>query len=89
MSATLNDQTKVSVLCHAATRHLGKGTEAAVGAIIQVLTGLRYAVLYKDIVKHSHVTKDFLIGRSKKVAMCFLFVLFFLMIYCSSKLLVS
>ena len=57
VSAALNDQTKISVLLHAVTKHLGKGTEAAIGAACSIFEALRLSVLYKDIVKDGDLTK--------------------------------
>ena len=61
-SSVLSCQTNISMLLHTATKHFGKGTDAAIGACVQVLEYVRLAIVYKDIVKESHVTKEFLIG---------------------------
>ena len=54
------------MLLHTATKHFGKGTDAAIGACVQVLAGLRLGIVYKDVVKDSHITKEFLIGGRNK-----------------------
>ena len=54
------------MLLHTTTKHFGKGTEAAIGACVQVLAGLRLGIVYKDVVKDSHITKEFLIGGRSK-----------------------
>lgn len=69
VSSALNDQTKISMLCNTASKHFGgKGSEAAFGAIIELFKVLRVALLYKDIKRDTHVTKEFLVGKAKKVA---------------------
>ena len=73
LSLALNDHTKFSMFMHAATKHFGKGTEAAFGACIQFLAALRSGLLYKDIVKDSHVTKDFWVDTRSKVGFACVF----------------
>ena len=73
VSFGLDDQTKISMLMHAATKHFGQGREAAIGACVQIFWALRAGLLYKDIVKDSHVTKEFLVGARNKAGFALLF----------------
>ena len=41
VSDALNDQTKLSYLMNTASKHYMKGSEAAVGVVVQVLQSLR------------------------------------------------
>lgn len=66
VSDALNDQTKLSYLMNTASKHYMKGSEAAVGAVVQVLQSLRLALVYKDIKKDAHLTKEFLVGGRNK-----------------------
>ena len=66
LSPALNDHTKLSMLMNVAARYYGKGTEAAFINCSQFLVLLHSSLLYKDIVKDSHVTKDFLVGSRGK-----------------------
>ena len=66
ISTTLNDQTKISFLTHACTKAYGKTSDAATEASVKVLVALRAGLLYKDIAKESHLTKEFLTGGRKK-----------------------
>ena len=67
ISQALNDQTKISLLFHAATEAYGKVGQAAVGASVGVLCALRAALVYKDIVKDTHLKKELLTGGRNKV----------------------
>ena len=67
VSYQLNEQTKLSMFLHTTSKHFGKGNEAAFGACVQVLKVLRVSLLFKDIAKDQHVTKDFMIGGRAKV----------------------
>ena len=66
ISPALNDQTKVSFLTSTCTKAFGKSGGAAVGAACSVLFALRAGLLYKDIVKESHLTKEYLTGGRHK-----------------------
>ena len=66
VSYQLNEQTKISMILHTTSKHFGKGTEAAVGACVQILKVLRVSLLFKDIVKDQHVTKEFMVGGRTK-----------------------
>ena len=70
-SLALNDQTKLAMVMNATTKHFGKGSGAAVGACVQLLNALRYALVYKDVMKDSHLTKEFLVGGRNKAAPAF------------------
>ena len=65
VSMSLNDQTKIAVLLNVTSKHF-KSREAAVGACVQLLKALRLLLLYKDIVKASDLTKEFLVGGRHK-----------------------
>ena len=62
VSPQLNDQSKISVLMHTASKTFTKGSAAANGALAQLMNVLRIAIEfeYEDITKESHVTKEFL-----------------------------
>ena len=66
VSPQLNDQSKISVLMHTASKTFTKGSAAAKGALAQLTNALRIAIEYKDIAKDSHVTKEFLTGAKHK-----------------------
>ena len=66
ISPALNDQAKISFLTNTCTKAYGKSGGAAVGASVSVLVALRAGLLYKDIVKESHLTKEYLTGGRHK-----------------------
>ena len=68
VSYQLNDQTNKSMCLHTTSKHFGKGNDAAVGACVQVLNVLRIGLMYKDIAKDQHLTKEFLIGGRGKAS---------------------
>ena len=70
----LNDQTNISLLMAATTKHYPNATEAAVGAFKEFVVCLRASLLFKDIIKDSHLNKDFLVGTRSKVVWFFEFV---------------
>ena len=79
VSFALNDQTKISMLMHTTTKHFGRGKAAGVAACVQLLKALRLSLLYKDIAKDSHLTKEFLIGGRNKAPFIFnIFISFFI-----------
>ena len=83
LSHALNDQTKISFLTNACTKSFltnactkthGKTSIAATEACVEVLIALRAGVLYKDIAKDSHLTKEFLTGGRNKAGFVHLFL---------------
>ena len=66
VSLALNDQTKISLLTQACSKTHWKTSVAATEASVQVLLALRAGLLYKDIAKDSHLTKEFLTGGRHK-----------------------
>ena len=66
VSYQLNEQTKLSMFLHTTSKQFGKGTETAVGACVQVLNVLRASLIFKDIAKDQHVTKEFMVGGRTK-----------------------
>jgi hypothetical protein len=61
-SFALNDQTNIASLGHTTSKHHGRGTDATVGDIVEVLGALRFGLMFKDTGKDSHLTKEFLFG---------------------------
>ena len=57
--AFMSHQTKISFLTHACTKIYGKAGSAATGASVKMLIALRLGLMYKDIAKESHLTKEF------------------------------
>ena len=67
VSQQLNDQTKLASLMHEASKTYQRGTTAAVGALADLIDYLKYSLVFKDILKDSQLTKDFLVGGTKKI----------------------
>ena len=74
ISGALDDQTKISTVMSLTTKHFGKGNlEAAAGALVTMIKALRWAIIYKDIEKDSHLTKEFLVGGRGKAGFAHVF----------------
>ena len=73
VSPALTDQTKISQPTHVASKHFGKGHDAAVGAFVELLSALRAGLLHNDIPKDSHLTKEFLVGGRNKAGFSHVF----------------
>ena len=71
VSKKLNDQTNLSMLMATTTKHFPNNTDAAVGAFKELVECLRSSLLFKDIMKDSHLNKDFLVGTKHKVVWFF------------------
>ena len=67
VSDALTDQTKLPYVMNLCSKAYMKGSEAAIGALVQVLHSLRLALIYKDIKKDAHLTKEFLVGGRNEV----------------------
>ena len=70
VSKKLNDQTNLSMLMAATTKHY-PDTTAAVGAFKELVQCLRSSLLFKDIAKDSHLNKEFLVGTKHRVVWFF------------------
>ena len=49
------------------TKHYSHSSDAAVGAIIELVDSLRSGLMFKDITKDAHINKEFLVGGKHKV----------------------
>ena len=49
------------------TKHYSHSSDAAVGAIIELVDSLRSGLIFKDITKDAHINKEFLVGGKHKV----------------------
>jgi hypothetical protein len=65
ISSVLSDQSKCAGLFGMVTKHYGKSSIAAVGAVVEAVSAIRISILYQDIPSERAMTKDFLFGGSK------------------------
>jgi hypothetical protein len=65
ISSVLSDQSKCAGLFGMVTKHFGKGSIAAVGAVVEAVSAIRIAIMYQDVPSERAMTKDFLFGGSK------------------------
>ena len=73
VSSALNDQTKIALLVHAASKHHMRGSDTAVGAIAGLVRCLGAGLVFKDIPADSQLTKEFLVGGRTKAGFAQIF----------------
>ena len=72
-SSALNDPTKLTKLMFFASKAFPKGSNAAIGAVTQIIQCLKYCLVFKNVASDSVYSKEFLVGGARKAGFAHVF----------------